>query len=200
MPYPTTRTTLLNRLNGDEAAWREFFDRYRGVIASIGLSKGFSPDECDDLIQNVMIRFHKKIQAGFAYDPVLAKFRTFFIRLIEGCICDMLRKRDKCCFTVDELPETGEGERPDELLDMVLLEKWRTILREEAMLELAGRVDERTFQAFELYALKGRSAKETAELLSISTVSVYVAKNRCTKILRKIIARLNTEDPELHLE
>ena len=93
MSYPTTRTTLLNRLNGDETAWTEFFHRYETAVADIGRYKGLSPDECTDLVQNVMIRFHRKIEAGFNYAPSLAKFRTFFSRLVKGCVYDLLRLR-----------------------------------------------------------------------------------------------------------
>ena len=200
MPYPTTRTTLLDRLNGDEAAWTEFFNRYRQVIADIGGYKGLSPAECDDLVQEVMIRFHRKVGAGFRYDPSLAKFRTFFSRLVKGCVCDLLRRRDRHLLPVADPQDADESNRPDELLDLALMEKWRAVMREEAMLELARRVDEKTFQAFELYALEERPANETAELLGISANSVYVAKNRCTKILREIIRRLNAEDPELELD
>ena len=200
MPYPTTRTTLLNRLNHDEAAWEEFFQRYRNAIADIGCYKGLSPDECAELVQNVMIRFHRKIEAGFKYDPNLAKFRTFFSCLVKGCVYDLLRLREKRGVPLDEIVPEDDGSRPDELLDLAIREKWRTILREEAMLELAQRVDEKTFQAFELYALADRPAKETAELLGLSLNSVYVAKNRCTKLLREIIRRINAEDPELKLD
>ena len=200
MPYPTTRTTLLNRLNGDESAWTEFFHRYETAIADIGRYKGLSPDECSDLVQNVMIRFHRKVEAGFKYDPSLAKFRTFFSKLVKGCVYDLLRLREKRGVPLDGIAVEDDGSRPDELLDMALLEKWRAIIREEAMLELARRVDEKTFQAFELYALEDRPVKETAELVGLSVNSVYVAKNRCMKILRETVARLNAEDPELKLD
>ena len=200
MPYPTTRTTLLNRLNRDEAAWEEFFDRYRTAIADIGRYKGLSPDECSDLVQNVMIRFHRKVEAGFQYDPSLAKFRTFFSRLVKGCVYDLLRLREKRGVPLDGIAAEDDGGRPDELLDMALLEKWRTIIREEALLELAQRVDEKTFQAFELYALECNPPRDTAKLLGLSVGSVYVAKSRCLKILREIVKRLNAEDPELKLE
>ena len=200
MQYPTTRTTLLNRLNGDEAAWTEFFQRYRGAIADIGRYKGLFPDECADLVQNVMIRFHRRIEAGFKYDPALAKFRTFFSRLVKGCVYDLLRLGKKSGVPLDGIAVEDDGSRPDEILDMALMEKWRTIIREEAMLELAQRVDEKTFQAFQLYALEDRPVKETAELLDLSVDSVYVAKTRCVKILREIIRRLNAEDPELKLD
>ena len=200
MPYPTTRTTLLDRLNRDEAAWEEFFDRYRTAVADIGCYKGLSPDECSELVQEVMIRFHRKVEAGFKYDPSLAKFRTFFSCLVKGCVCDLIRKRARHGIPTADLSDVSGGDRPDEILDLAILEKWRSIIREEAMLELARRVDEKTFQAFELYALEDRPANEAAELAGLSVNSVYVAKSRCLKILREIIRRLNAEDPELKLD
>jgi RNA polymerase sigma factor (sigma-70 family) len=200
MIYPTTRTSLLNRLDGDESAWTEFFTRYREVVADLGRFRGLSADECEELVQNVMIRFSRKIEAGFRYDPAQAKFRTFFSRLVKGCIYDLLRRREKPNAVLRDVPDVSGGDRPDELLDMAIKEKWRAILREEAMLELAARVDERTFQAFELYAVGKQSAEETAKLLDMSANGVYVAKTRCLKILRETISRLKAEDPELDLD
>ena len=200
MPYPTTKTTLLNRLDRDDAAWTEFFDRYRDEIVDLGRFKGLSDDECADLVQNVMIRFFHKVESGFKYDPTLARFRTFFSRLVKGCVYDLLRLREKHGVPSDGIAVEDDGSRPDELLDMALMEKWRAIIREEAMLELARRVDEKTFQAFELYALECNPPRDTAKLLGLSVNSVYVAKTRCLKILREIIRRLNTEDPELKLD
>ena len=60
-------------------------------------------------------------------------------------------------------------------------------------------MDEKTFQAFELYALECNPPRDTAKLLGLSVGSVYVAKSRCLKILREIVQRLNAEDPELKL-
>lgn len=199
MPYPTTRTTLLNRLDRDETAWTEFFDRYRDEIVDLGHFKGLSDDECADLVQNVMIRFFHKVENGFKYDPTLARFRTFFSRLVKGCVYDLLRQRGKRGVPLDGVAVEDDGDRPDELLDMAIMEKWRHILREEALLELAQRVDEKTFQAFELYALECNPPRDTAKLLGLSVGSVYVAKSRCLKILREIVQRLNAEDPELKL-
>ena len=200
MIYPTTGTTLLKRLDGDESAWTEFFARYREVVADLGRFRGLTADECEELVQNVMVRFSRKVETGFRYDPAQAKFRTFFSRLVKGCIYDLLRRRGRPGAALRDVPDVSGGDRPDELLDMAIMEKWRTVLREEAMLELAARVDERTFQAFELYALEGRPARETAKLLGMSASGVYVAKTRCLKILRETISRLNAEDPELDLD
>ena len=200
MIYPTTNTTLLKRLDGDENAWTEFFDRYRDVIVDLGFFKGLTEDECADLVQNVMIRFFHKVESGFSYDPSLARFRTFFSHLVKGCIYDLLRQREKPHAALRDLADADGGDRPDELLDMAIMERWRHILREEALSELASRVGDKTFQAFELYALEARSPRETAKLLGMSVGSVYVAKTRCLKILRETISRLNAGDPELDLD
>jgi len=198
MFFPTTRTTLLRNLDGDEAAWQDFFVRYRSAVADLGHFKGLTEEECGELVQNVMIRFHRKIEAGFRYDRKLARFRTFFSALIRGCIYDLLRRRHQA-LSLEEIPELSGGDPPDELLDMALLEKWRTILKEEAFALLAQRVDEKTFQAFDLYAVKGCPVKQTAALLDLTPNQIYVAKSRCLAHLRDIIAQLNADDPELNL-
>ncbi|MBP5639801.1 MAG: sigma-70 family RNA polymerase sigma factor [Victivallales bacterium] len=200
MPFPTTKITLLNHLNGDDIAWNEFFARYSPVIADIGKFKGLTPVECEDLVQTVMIRFHKKITEGFKYDRSLAKFRTFFSIIISGCIVDIIRQRDDHkTLTDDEIQNLVDNNSPDELLDMLFMEKWRDILKSEAMIELAKRVDEKTFQAFELHAIHHRPIKDISALLNMSGNQIYVAKNRCTAILKEIIARLNKDDPDLNL-
>ena len=37
MNYPSTHRSLLERVrNGEEIAWSEFYDRYKGIIRSVG--------------------------------------------------------------------------------------------------------------------------------------------------------------------
>ena len=94
MRFPTTRTTLLKQLSAhDESAWTVFFHAYQPVIRDVGVFKGLTPDECDELVQNTMIRFSHRVDEGFQYDASLARFRTYFNRIIKGCIYDLLRKR-----------------------------------------------------------------------------------------------------------
>ncbi len=200
MAFPTTKITLINHLNGDEMAWKVFFSRYQPIISDIGRFKGLTQTEREELVQLVMIRFHHKIENGFRYDPSLAKFRTFFCTIIRGCLIDILRQRDQNMVRLESEPaEPIDPNSPDELLDMVFMEKWREILKSEALIELAKRVDEKTYQAFELHAIHNRPVKEIEAMLGLSSNSIYVAKNRCTAILKEIISRLNVDDPDLDL-
>ena len=66
--------------------------------------------------------------------------------------------------------------------------------------ELRVRVDPVTFQAFELYGMQNRDAAEVAGLLHLNRDQLYVAKSRCMKMLREIIARKNQFDGDLNLE
>ena len=58
MNYPTTQSSLLERVQqGDEISWNEFYFRYAPVIRAAGMGFKFNETECDDLIQQVMLKF-----------------------------------------------------------------------------------------------------------------------------------------------
>ena len=198
MRFPTTRTTLLKQLSAnDESAWTAFFRAYQPVIRDVGVFKGLTPDECEELVQNTMIRFSRRVDEGFQYDASLARFRTYFSRIIKGCIYDLLRKRRPAG---DVLPEDYPDENsPDELLDRLLLEKWRTFLFQQAQVELKSKVEAKTYQIFELLAIQREPVARIAELLQVKPAYVYLARQRCEEHLRKIIAELNRQDGELDL-
>ena len=93
MKYPTTIKTLIDKLrDGDSLSWEEFYDRYNGIIRDLGNAKGLTLDECDDLVQEVMLRFFHTSKT-FQFEPDIARFRTYFGRIVEGKIIDILRKR-----------------------------------------------------------------------------------------------------------
>ena len=86
---------------------------------------------------------------------------------------------------------------PDELLDRLLLEKWRMFLFRLALEKLKAGVNARTYQIFDLAVLQREPAEKVAELLRVRKAYVYLAGRRCRKRLEKIIAELNRQDGEL---
>ena len=80
------------------------------------------------------------------------------------------------------------------------MNEWRKAVLEEALEELRSRVKFKTYQAFRLYGLQNRPAKDVAALLEVSEHQVHVAKSRCAAMLADIIARRNAEDGELKLD
>ena len=192
MRYPTTRSTLLDRLTArDENAWEEFFAAYRPVIRDVGAFKGLNETECDDLVQEVMLRFFHRIGGGFRYDASIARFRTFFNRIVKGCVCDILRRRRSAANA--PAAEVTAADPPDEVLDMLLREKWRSFLRQIALDELKKTMAVRTFQIFE-QTLAGRPAAEIAALFKVSPTYVNLIKMRGRRKMARIIREFDALD------
>ena len=194
MNYPSTHKSLLERVqNGEEIAWREFYGRYAPVIRFVGSLYHFNESECEDLVQNVMLKFFDS-RKKFVYREKQTKFRTWFAAVIRSQAVDYIRKVNRG--RANPLPE---DDSQDPFSDQ-FLQEWRRVMLEEAMDELRVRVDPVTFQAFELYGMQNRDAAEVAGLLHLNRDQLYVAKSRCLKILREIIARKNQFDGDLNLE
>ena len=201
MRYPTTSRTLLHKVqSGDAVSWTEFFDRYRGIIISLGNLKGLTPEECDDLVQEVMLCFFKNSKT-FVFNPQIARFRTYFGRIIQARIFDLLRRRyqsNRLASGMEE-PDGPELETPDFLLNEALLCEWRKLLLEDALALLRKRVAPETYLAFDLHMRQALPVEEVMRTLSVNRQFVYTAKTRCLKTLKQIIADWNRQDPELEL-
>ena len=201
MRYPTTSKTLLDKLqSGDAVSWTEFFDRYWGIIISLGNLKGLTPEECDDLVQEVMLCFFKNSKT-FVFNPQIARFRTYFGRIIQARIFDLLRRRyqsNRLASGMEE-PDGPELETPDFLLNEALLCEWRKLLLEDALALLRKRVAPETYLAFDLHMRQALPVEEVMRTLSVNRQFVYTAKTRCLKTLKQIIADWNRQDPELEL-
>ena len=196
--YPSTHKTLLERIRtGDEVSWQEFYERYSPVVVQAGSSYGLTPEECQDLIQNIMLKFFRH-ELVMKYDSKRARFRTYFNQILCSCIYDCLREKQQRSDEIlsEKLPEAPVPSEADDMF----LDEWRKQMLEEALDRLRNQVKPETFLAFHLTAFQGKSAKAAAEFLKLDINQVYVAKSRCITHLREIIAEINRDDPNLKLE
>lgn len=76
--WPSTQIPLLQRLRGstDSAAWDQFVDVYRPLLAAACRRRGLQEADAEDVVQNVLLEVRKGI-AGFNYDPVRGRFRNW---------------------------------------------------------------------------------------------------------------------------
>ena len=194
MDYPTTQGTLLAKLqSGDQISWSEFYYLYAPVIRCAGKYYHFDDCECEDLVQQVMIKFFAN-STFFTYRAGQVKFRTYFSKIIHNQIIDTIRHQNAMKRLQREASILYED------FHEVFMSEYCKAALSEAKAELKRRVDEKTYQAFELYGLQNRPAEQVAELLDMSLSSLYTSKSRCKKILQEIIARYNSTDKELNLE
>ena len=195
---PSTHKTMLEKIqSGDEVSWQEFYDRYSPVVLQTGRSYGLAPEECQDLLQNVMLKFFQH-ELVMKYDSKRARFRTYFNQVLCSCIYDFLRQKRQLS------PEIGTEELPEQPVpaeaDAMFLDEWRKQMLQEALDRLRAQVKPETFLAFHLTVIQGKSVKAAAEFLKTDVNMVYVSRSRCTARLREIIAEINRDDPELKLE
>lgn len=195
MRFPTTIKTLIDKLKeGDDASWQIFFERYRNVIIDLGVLKGLTDDECEELLQEVMKRFYQRSQS-FVFDPDIAKFRTYFGRIINGLIIDIKRKRIKNTVSDDVLESVAAEEpMPDELFDNVLQEHWRNIIKDDILKIMRERLSPVNYNIFEMHVLQHASVADTAEALQVSAARIYLVKNRGLKMMKNIINEIVAED------
>lgn len=201
MRYPTTSKTLIDKLRDRNSfSWDDFYSRYQGIIIDVGHSRGLTEDECNDLVQEVMLRFFQRLKT-FSFNPDIAKFRTYFSRIITGKIIDIIRKRMTTFPDMLSQDESILGIHPplQEEIDKYIFAEWRKLILQQAKEILKNKVDAKTYQAFELYAEQQRDIRKVSEALGMSPNQIYVAKNRCIKMLNKILREMNKADPDLEL-
>ena len=196
LKYPTTSKTLLEQLAaGDEIGWDEFYGKYAGVIKAVAEYKGIAKCDTDDICQLVMLHFFQNSKT-FKFEPGLAKFRTYFGRIVFWKIADYYRKKKNQHDQeqeLDALPADPEADR-------LYMDEWRKFVLAEAEQELRNRVTPETYQAYQLYAVQGRPVEKVASFLESSVNQVYQAKKRCFAMMREILLKMNEADPELHME
>src|SRR4051794_8411579 len=76
-----TRPSIFLRLKQSdraprELAWRQFYDQYAPVISSYARRKGASPQQAEEIVQDVISGFYAA-SPKFIYDPARGRFRGY---------------------------------------------------------------------------------------------------------------------------
>lgn len=184
----TTHATLLARLSGgeDRTAWDEFCLRYGELILSFARRQNLQPADCDDVVQEVMLALTKSMP-GFRYDPTKGKFRSYLKTVVLHAVFRSSRQKQGQ-HALGEMDGEVKAAENDADLDAIWEEEWRQYHLRQALRVVAAEFSESDRTAFEQYAIQGRDARETAELLGMSVDQVYQAKSRILKRLSKLIA------------
>jgi len=183
-----TSLSLLDRLRGspDDDAWQRLVEIYTPLIR--GWLRRFSaaPDDCDDLVQEVLAVLVRKLPE-FQRDPRPGAFRRWLQGITVNCLRDAWRARRV-------RPAATGNSRFLEVLQQLqdphsgLSRLWE----EEHNRHVIGRLldlirpqfEPKTWRAFERVALDGITAEKVATELGISVNAVFIAKSRVLTNLR----------------
>ena len=200
----TTKKSLLAKVRaGDEVSWAEFYAAYKPLILLCGQDCTLTPDENDELVQQVMSEIFRKDIVGkydpdhipddvvFHYDQSHGRFRHYLRGIIRNQALKILRKRDGVIELDD--PAQQVAEPAIDIWDELWNEEWKRHVLAMALTELKGQVQPETYLAFEMYAIQERPVQEVADFLNLPIASVYTAKSRCIAALKEIISKLEEQ-------
>ena len=181
MRYTTSKSMLDRIRDGDDnRAWAEFYEKYRGMIAAVGRRRGLTETECDDLLQETLTVFWRRLD-GFVYQPEKGKFRGYLSRM-AGRIAVRIRKQRIA--PPDPMPEY------DSDIDGRMMQDWESFVLEKALDELKQRVSTESFEAFHLSAVQNVPVRQVAEITGKTPNNIYNLRFRCLAALREILREI----------
>jgi len=148
--------------------------------------------------------------AEFKADPAYGSFSAWLMRLTRWRIADQFRRRGKVGVQASACP-SGEGTlkrelQPDDtgLTDTVDRiadpggaafetmwgEEWEKNLMAAALEQVKRQVSPKQYQMFDLHVLQNVPVSDAVRTLQVSVASVYMAKYRVSRILKREVAKL----------
>lgn len=189
----TTRPSLLIRIRdrADAGAWETFDTIYRPMLYRFARARGLEHADTQDVVQDCMLAIQDHI-GRFEYDPKKGRFKAWLRTMLDNRIRNLLRRggdrqAESRAFQRDQERETS----PEESFEKIWLqEHLRHCLR-----ELRAEVEDRSYRAFECYAIKEWPVKRIAEELGMTPNHVYTIKWRMTeRIAAKMKALLGGDE------
>ena len=191
---PTTSTTLLNSLleePADQRAWRTFCGRYGPAVFRFARRQGLGESDAEEIVADTLAPFFEAYGAG-RYERSRGRFKTWICGIALNKVRELRRrhKKEQAEEPIERLEDSIGAESPE---DEFGADVDRT-LAWECLDAVRTRVAPLTYQAFDLYALKGRPVGDVAKLLGIDTNAVYVAKSRVLSRARREYEELRNSD------
>jgi RNA polymerase sigma-70 factor (ECF subfamily) len=187
-----TSTTLLGQLALfplDQAAWEEFVKRYGPSVLCWCRRWGAQEADALDVSQVVLSKLAVQMR-HFVYDPSRS-FRSWLRAVALNAWRDSVdARRPDAASGESEVLERLHGLEARDDLVRSLEERFDLELLEEASRRVRGRVEPRTWRAYELTAVDGLSGAEAAGQLGLSVAAVFTAKASVLRKLREEIRGL----------
>lgn len=191
-----TNTILLNGLRdaGNKSVWSQFVGRYQPMIVKYARRFGLSDADAQDAAQQALIAFCGAYQDG-KYDRDKGRLRVWLFGIARNQIRNLIKKgKRREVQIVNDSSQTDffVQQTDDETLERVWEEEWRDAVLRQCLEEVTREFDPKTVKAFELFAWKGKSAKQVAEMLELTPNAVFIAKHRVMKRIRELMPQMES--------
>jgi RNA polymerase sigma-70 factor (ECF subfamily) len=193
-----TRPSLLARIRDpqDRQAWAEFVEIYAPLVYGFAHKQGLQDADAADLTQEVL-RAVARSAGRLDYDPRRGSFRGWLFTIVRNELCDFHNARRR------HVPGSGDSDTqrrleqqaaPGDGQESLWEREWERQLFACAAEQIRRDFTASTWQSFWLTAVGGKSGKEVAGQLGMTTAAVYLAKRRVMARLREQIEQLQGSD------
>ena len=184
-----TTTQILDDLkfSDNSAAWKTFTDHFYPVIFGFAKNMGLSSTDAEDAAQETIIQF-LRLYRDNRFQREKGHLSHWIFGVARNVIRDFIKKRPKEHAVPDSSTRTSFWAAvPD---DKAILHTWETQWQREILNRCLSRarseVDEKTYRAFEMYAVGQQPVKTVCEELDMTPNAVYIAKNRVLTKMREL--------------
>ena len=175
--WATRKSLILRAANSDDTqAWSDFVRYYEKFIFHVLHRMNVSTSDFDDLVQNVLLKLWRNVAS---YDPEKARFRTWLGVVIRNAVFDHFtetRNHRELQQAELEFLQTLEQDSSSEI-EQLIESEWAQYVTSLAMERIKKLFSQEAVKSFTM-SLDGRPATEIADLLNLSTDSVYTLKSR----------------------
>ena len=192
---PDTSASLLQQLREQPSgeAWQRFVDLYSPWLTDWLTRHGVQPHDANDLVQEVLLALVRELPR-FQYDPQRGSFRGWLRKMLVNRFRNFQRSaRYRPLATGDSrfLEQVLlQMEHDDSDLSLQWDREHDRLVATRLLEQVRGEFTDGTWQAFQRYVVEGLPAAAVAAELGITINTVFIAKSRVLRRLRREIAEL----------
>lgn len=184
MPLSTiTSASLLASLKDHQnaTAWHDYLGRYRPLVVRYLQRTGLHAADAEDVAQEALLAFATSYRNG-KYDPARGRLRSWLFGIAQTVLRNWQRRNHRRERQVVDAPDDATGVlgriADDDHLAALWDEEWQEAVLRQCLAEVRAEVEEKTFRAFERFALEGVAASDVAAELGMTENAVFGAKRR----------------------
>jgi RNA polymerase sigma-70 factor (ECF subfamily) len=191
--FPETRDSLLVQVRSpaNREAWDEFALTYQPVIYRLARHRGLQDADAQDLAQRVLMAVAAAI-GRWEKSNESVRFRHWLRRVARNAIVNALSRQPQDRAAGGTSVQELLLEQPDDdpQADAQIELEYRRELYLRAASIVRGDVEPETWRAFELTVIEDRSIDEAAVELDKPVGTIYAARSRIMRRLRKAVQEL----------
>lgn len=184
-----TTTQILDDLkfSDNPAAWKTFTDHFYPVILAFAKNLGLSSADAEDATQETIVQF-LRLYRDNKFQREKGHLSHWIFGVARNIIRDYIKKSPKEFHIADNGTRTSfwDSIQDDKAVLHTWTTEWQRVVLSRCLLRVRREVDEKTYQAFEMYAMAQQPVEQVSKQLDMTPNAVYIAKNRVLTKIREL--------------